>query len=141
MKRRSCVIAALGIALLLCGFYLLKSAEKPDGFLIPLPYLCIGFGCGLFGHGTGNLIASRAIGRDPSAQKQMEIEKNDERNVAICNRAKSKAYDIMTFVFGALMVSFALMSVEPAIVLLLVFSYLFVQGCAIDYRVKYEKEI
>lgn len=75
MKRRSCVIAALGIALLLCGFYLLKSAEKSDGFLIPLPYLCIGFGCGLFGHGTGNLIASRAISRDPSAQKQMEIEK------------------------------------------------------------------
>lgn len=65
----------------------IKSAERPDGFLIPLPYLCIGFGCGLFGHGTGNLIASRAIGRDPSAQKQMEIEKNDERNVAICNRA------------------------------------------------------
>ncbi|MEA4889917.1 MAG: hypothetical protein VB070_10685 [Clostridiaceae bacterium] len=42
---------------------------------------------------------------NPEIQKQIEIEKNDERNVAMMNRAKAKAYDIMTFVFGALMLS------------------------------------
>ena len=40
----------------------------------------------------------------------------------------------MTFVFGALMIAFALMGVDMIAVLLLVFAYLFVQGYAIYYR-------
>ena len=47
----------------------------------------------------------------------------------------------MTFVFGALMVSFALMGVDLAAVLLLVAAYLFVEGSAVWYRVRFEKEM
>lgn len=143
MKKKSCILAVLGIVLLLFGFYLLKGIayETPNAFLIKLPYICIAFGCGLFGHSMGNLIANKAIRKDPNVQKQMEIEQNDERNIAISNRAKSKAYDIMTFVFGAVMVSFALMGVEMMPILLLVFAYAFVQGCAIYYRLKYNQEM
>ena len=39
------------------------------------------------------------------------------------------------------MVSFALIGVDMVAVLLLVFSYLFVEGCAIRYRCKYDKEM
>lgn len=141
MKKKNYVITVMGIILLLCGFYLLKGVQSPNEFLIKLPYICIGLGCGIFGHGMGNLIANKAISKDPEVQRQIEIEKNDERNIAISSRAKSKAYDIMTFVFGALMVSFALMGVEIISILLLVFAYLFVQGCAIYYRLKYDKEM
>lgn len=141
MKKKNFATAVMGIVLLLCGFYLLKGVESPNEFLIKLPYICIGFGCGIFGHGMGNLIADKAISRDSHAQKLIEIEKNDERNIAISNRANSKAYNIMTFVFGALMVSFALMGVDLIPILLLVFAYLFVHGCAIYYRLKYEKEM
>lgn len=141
MEKKSSTTAILGIVLLLCGFYLLKGVENPNEFLIKLPYICIGFGCGIFGHGMGNLIANKAISKDSDVQKQIEIEKNDERNIAISNCAKSKAYDIMTFVFGALMVSFALMGVEIIPIFLLVFTYLFVQSCAIYYRLKYDKEM
>ena len=141
MKKQCYTTTILGIVLLLCGFYLLKGVEKSNEFLIKLPYICIGVGCGIFGHGMGNLIANKAISKDSNIQKQIEIEKNDERNIAISNRAKAKAFDIMTFVFGALMVSFALMGVEIIPILLLVFVYLFVQGCAIYYRLKYDKEM
>ena len=71
----------------------------------------------------------------------MEIEQRDERNIAIADRAKGKAFDMMTFVFGALMLAFALMSVDLPAVLLLVFAYLFVHGYAIYYRCRYEKEM
>jgi 4-hydroxybenzoate polyprenyltransferase len=71
----------------------------------------------------------------------MEIERKDERNIAISNRSKAKAYDLMIFVFGALMLSFALMGVDLVLILLLVFAYLFVVGYGIFYRIKYDKEM
>lgn len=74
-------------------------------------------------------------------QKKLEIEKNDERNIAIANRAKGKAFDMMTFVYGALMVSFALMGIDMVAVLLLVFAYLFVHGFALYYRFRFDKEM
>ena len=106
-----------------------------------LPYVCIGIGCGLFGHGMGNVISERAINSDPELKKKLDIEKNDERNVAIANRAKGKAFDMMTFVFGALMLSFALMGIDMVAVLLLVFAYLLVHGFALYYRFKFDKEM
>lgn len=33
----------------------------------------------------------------------MDIVRKDERNIAISNRAKAKAYDLMTYTFGALL--------------------------------------
>ena len=140
-KSTNYIIVIIGIVLVAAGLYLLKSVENPSQLLTALPYVCIGFGCGIFGHVMGSLIADKAVKSDPSVQKQMEIEQNDERNIAISNSAKAKAYDIMTFVFGALMVSFALMGVDIVPILLLVFAYLFVHGCAIYYRLKYDKEM
>ena len=47
----------------------------------------------------------------------------------------------MVFVFGAMMLALALMNVDLAVVLLVVFAYLFVVGNGIYYRVKFEKEL
>lgn len=135
------LVVAAGLLLLGAGLAMLKLIEDPQGFLLVLPYVCIGIGCGAFGHGMGNLISRRVVGKNPEIQKQIEIEKNDERNVAITNQAKAKAFDMMIFVFGALMVSFALMGVKLIAVLLLVFAYLFIIGCSIYYRCKFDKEI
>ena len=57
------------------------------------------------------------------------------------NAAKAKAYDGMLFVLAALMVSFALMGADMAVVLLLVFAYLFIVGEFIYYLNKYQKEM
>ena len=135
------LVTAVGLLLLGTGLFLIKSISEPLGIMRALPYICVGIGCGAFGHGVGNTISSRVLKSRPDIQKQIEIEKNDERNAAIGNRSKAKAYDMMVFVFGALMLSFALMGVDVAAVLLLLFAYLFIIGCGVYYRCKYEKEM
>lgn len=143
MKRKSIhlLLAGAGIALMVLGLFLLKTCDLSQGIWRVLPYCCLGVGSGLFGHGSGELIARRAMARDPALQRQLAIEQKDERNIAIANQAKSKAFDMMTVVFGALMVCFALMQIEMSAVLLLIFCYLLVQGTALYYRFKYEKEM
>lgn len=131
----------LGLLLLAISLYLIKTAGDPQGIMASLPYVCIGIGSGLFGHGMGNVISARAIQKDPDLQKKLDIEKNDERNLAIANKAKGKAFDMMTYVYGALMVSFTLMDVDMIALLLLVFAYLFVHGFGIYYRIKFDKEM
>ena len=113
--------------------------ENPQGIFRVLPFVCIGLGCGMFGHGMGNIISRQALKGSPEIARQIEIEQKDERNIAIGNQAKAKGFDMMTFAFGALMICFALMEIELAATLLLVFTYLFVEGYAIYYRFKLDK--
>ena len=134
-------IAIIGIMLLACGLILIKLIHTPQGVLTTLPYICIGIGCGIFGHGIGNIINSRIMYNNPDVKKQMEIEQKDERNISIQNSAKAKAYDMMIFVFGALMISLALMNVDMMVILMLVTSYLFVVGYSVYCRIKYDKEM
>ena len=131
----------MGLLLLAVSLYLIKTSNDPQGVMRTLPYVCIGVGCGLFGHGMGNVISERAINSAPELKKKLDIEKNDERNVAIANKAKGKSFDVMTWVFSALMVSFAFMGIDTVAVLLLVFAYLLVHGFAIYYRFKFDKEM
>ena len=143
MKRNTLqtILGILGLALLALGLYLVKTANATEGILLTLPYAFVGIGSGLFGQGMGGVIERRVLKKNPEILKQKEIEVNDERNQQISNRAKAKAYDVMVFVFGALMVAFALMGMDIIAVLLLVFAYLFVVGSAVYYRVKFEKEL
>lgn len=130
----------LGLLAAAAGLWLLRAGADP-GAAGALPYLCIGMGCGLFGHGAGELLAARAVKGDPALQRRLEVERMDERNRAIADRAKGKAFDRMTFVYGALMLTFVLMEVELAAVLLLVAAYLFVEFSAVYYRCKLEKQM
>lgn len=131
----------VGLFMLILGIYLAKSNMDPQGVMRPLPFILIGIGCGMFGQGMGTVISDRTLRNAPEIQRKVNIEKNDERNIAIANRAKGKAFDTMTYVFGALMVAFALMGVELTAVLFLVFSYVLVQGAALYYRFRLEREM
>ena len=135
MKKQSknILLALVGLALLAVGLCLVHKTY--------LAYLCIGVGCGLFGHGTGELWALHTARTNPEAAKMLEIAQKDERNVAIANRAKGKAFDMMTFLFGALFIAFAAMQVEVPVLLILVSAYLLVQGYAVYWRIRLEKEM
>lgn len=135
------ITVIVGLLLFGTGLYLVKLFPMPSGVMRSLPYVCIGIGSGIFGHGMGNVIGRKALKDNPQAMKQMKIDKNDERNIAIANRAKAKAYDMMVFVYGALMVSLSLMNVNLAAVLLLVCAYLFVVGYSVYYRFKFDREM
>lgn len=141
-KNISNYIAVLfGFLLLGIGLYLIRIKIEPQGVMRALPYICIGLGSGIWGHGMGELISQKALKNHPDVEKQIKIEKFDERNVAIGNRAKAKAYDLMIFLFGILMITFALMGIDLIAILLVVFAYLFVVGYGIYYRYKFTKEM
>ena len=143
MKRKAgnWLVMILGLALLIAGVTVLRLNGDLAGALRVLPYLCVGVGCGLFGYGAGELIRRRAIASDPETARQLEIEQKDERNRALADGSKARAFDLMTYLFGALMLCFALMQVDLAAPLLLVFAYLFVEGYAIYCRLRLEKEM
>lgn len=142
MKRAKNVwLSVLGFVLIAAGIYLIKTVPDPQGIMRALPFLLVGFGCGIFGHGLGELLAKKAAAVDPETARRMEIDQTDERNVMIGSLAKAKGYDMMTYVFGALMVAFALMNASWTVILPMVIAYLFVHGYAIYFRCKFEKEM
>ncbi|MFC4778298.1 DUF6442 family protein [Paenibacillus sp. GCM10023252] len=135
------MFTVVGLVLLAGGLYFMRTMEDPQGLLRALPYICYGLGCSMFGHGMGEIVVHRAMKKDPVAAKQLEIEKKDERNLAIVNRAKAKAYDMMIFMFGALIIPIALMDIDLTVLFLLVFAYVFIVGYCTYYRFKYYKEM
>lgn len=134
-------IVIIGILLLLSGLCLLIIVKQPQGLMTTLPYICLGAGSGALGYGISNIITNKLMQKKPCMKKQMEIDENDERNILLATRAKAKAYDLMTLVFGVLMLLFTLMTVDVIPVLLFVSAYLFVQGYQIYYHYKYNKEM
>ena len=84
MKRAKNVwLSVLGFALIAAGIYLIKTVPDPQGIMRALPFLLVGFGCGIFGHGLGELLAKKAVAADPETARRMEIDQTDERNVMI----------------------------------------------------------
>lgn len=137
-KSKNIVLSVIGLILFVAGLLAMVFFDL-DGRTAP--YLCIGLGCGVFGQGLGDLIACRNEKRNPEVARQREIEENDERNIALRDKAQAKAYRMMIPVFGVLFLVFALMKVEFKVILLLVAAYLFICGCSIYYNIKYSKEM
>ncbi len=126
----------VGIVLLIAGALCVKTMNAQA-----FPYVCIGLGCGLFAHGLGGRIENHAVRSDPVLARRMEIEKNDERNTAISNGSKAKAFDLTLYVFTALMLAFCLMNVETTVILLLTAAYLVVTGYWIYCRIQMDKKM
>ena len=69
-KMTKYVTIILGLLLWAIGFYLLKTSNDPQGIIRALPYVCISFGCGLFGYGMGDVLSERALDSDPELKKK-----------------------------------------------------------------------
>lgn len=135
------VTTIIGLLLLGVGLWLIKVVIEPEGIMKALPYVFVGVGCGSFGHGMGRIISNRTMKNYPEIKKQVEIDKQDERNIVIGNMAKAKAYDMMIFIFGALMIAFALMGTDMVVIIILACAYLFSIAYGIYYRFKFDKEM
>ena len=140
-KRKDVVMIVAGLVLLVAGVVLAVTIKEPEGVMRYLPFLCIGYGCGIFGGGMGSLNGKSILEKKPEAKKQKDIAEKDERNLVIGYRAKAKAYDMMVFMFGALIISFVLMETGIVPVVMLVCAQLLILGYGLYYRIKYEKEM
>ena len=140
-KSRSIICTIFGFFLLVVGAIIGKETRGVEGFMEVLPYISIGIGAGIFGQNSGELIKRASLKNSPEEAKRLEIEAKDERNMALEAKAKAKAYELMIFVFGALMLAFGLMEVDMIVVISMVIAYLFVAGSSIYFRFQYEKEM
>lgn len=140
-KTISIVFVVLGILLFAGGLTLILLPHSSSGILSALPFIMIGIGCGVSGQGIGELVQRRKLASSPQLAKQQETEIGDERNIAIAFQAKSKAFDLMVYLFGALLLSFALFGVSAAATLSLAVAYLAVIGCRIWFAVKLNREM
>lgn len=134
---KSVLLTAIGLIVLIGGVLALKLYDIGG---TAAPYLCVGLGCGVFGQGLGEILSRCSEKKHPELKRQREIEENDERNIALRDRAQAKAFRIMIPVFGALFLAFGLMEVELRVVLLLVAAYIYICGCSVYYSAKYHKE-
>ena len=137
-KRKSIAFTIGGIALVIAGFVLLKFFPADEGVMEVLPYYFVGIGCGAFGWGAGELLRERAL---RELAFELEVERTDERRIFIANAAKARAYDVMSYLFAALIICFGLMQVELVVLLMLIAAFLFVEGVAIYQMVKLEKKL
>ena len=135
---KSTLMTVIGLLVLVAGLLAVKRLDLGNQ---AAPYLCVGLGCGVFSQGIGELITRWSEKGHPEMTRQREIEENDERNIALRDRAQARAYRIMIPVFGALFLAFGLMDVELRVILLLVAAYLYICGCSVYYSVKYRKEM
>lgn len=139
-KKTDYVLTGVGVLLFVAGLVLTKVIPEPQGIMIALPYVCIGIGCGLFGRGVSIIVSHNIMKKHPEIEKQQRIEEQDERNIALADKAGAKAYKMATYVFDVLLLAYALMGVDLVPILMLVTGYLFVVGYGIYCRMKLGKE-
>ena len=118
-KRQSLLLLIVGICLTVV--YLI--ARGFDLVSWEWTALCAGLGGGLFGAGFSGLVNAHLY-----------------RNVSLKNQAKAKGYDLMTSLFGGLLLVMAIFRVSLWVVLLGVGVYLAVQGYALYWRFRLDRE-
>ena len=131
-RKVGAVVAVIGVAVLALGLFLMSRMSAA------LPGVLIGLGSGALGAGLSGVLTD-ALSRKYPDMARKTVEQQDERNVAISNRAKARAYDLMVYVFGALMIACALMNADMTIILMLIGAYLIVVACRIGFAVHYDK--
>lgn len=126
----------LGAVLLAVGFFVFKgeTAKAVSG-------ISLGLGCGLLGMGGANVWMLRFRQTHPDETKQAEIERTDERNIMILNKAKAKSADIIQwFIVG---VVYLLILIDAPLWLILTTVGVFVLKYALEFYLmyKYQKEL
>lgn len=135
---KNSAFAFLGLGLIVLGFFGYTMVTSTNRGIAAMPYLLIGLGCGIFGHFTGNIISYFSTKNNEELKRQIEIEKNDERNRLIAEKSKSKAYDLMTYLFAAMLIMFSLMGADKLQIVIVVAIYLSIQIYALYWRSKFE---
>lgn len=138
---KNILLSFLGVVLVALGLYIYQKTLGMDKTVVVIPYIFIAIGCGIFGHFTGNLIQYYSIKGNEELKRQIEIEKNDERNVLIVEKSKAKAYDLMIYLFAAMLIIFSLMGADKLQILVLVAIYLSLQIYALYWKSKFESRM
>ena len=131
----------VGIGLVVVGFLLHKYSLSTDKVIVTIPYIFIGVGCGIFGHFMDNLIKYFSTKNHKELERQIQIDKNDERNILIAEKSKAKAYDLMIYLFTSILIILSLMGVDKLAIIMIVAIYLSIQIYALYWCSKFESKM
>lgn len=106
-----------------------------------ISYISIAIGCGFFGHFMKNIIRHFSLKNNEELVRKIEIDENDERNVLIAEKSKARAYDMMIYMFAALILIFSLMGINKLTIIFLVVAFLSMQVYALYWRFAFEKKM
>lgn len=138
---KNILLSFLGVVLVAVGLFIYQKTLGMDKTVVVIPYIFIATGCGILGHFTGNLIQYYSTKGNEELKRQIEIEKNDERNVLIAEKSKAKAYDLMIYLFAAMLIIFSLMGADKLQLVVLVAIYLSLQIYALYWKSKFESRM
>jgi len=107
-----------------------------------LPFALLGVGVGLFFGGLA-MVTTLAIkhGDDFTFAKELDIESNDERNIAISRRAGAAVQHWMLWINFALLIFFAVMQVQLLVIMVFLGVHVFTMLLRLYYKVKFYKEM
>lgn len=132
---RYIIYILLGVIVLAVGIFVIRDNLKSvAGF-------CIGIGAGLIGMNVASLIMNLYYKKHPAIKKQSDIESKDERTVAITNKAKAKAFDIMIKIL--IFIPFLMILIDLPLWMILAAIALYILGfCLQTYlTIRYSKEM
>lgn len=138
---KNILLSFLGVVLVALGLYIYQKTVGMDKTVVVIPYIFIAIGCGILGHFTGNLIQYYSTKNNEELKRQIQIEKNDERNILIAEKSKAKAYDLMIYLFAAMLIIFSLMGADKLQLVVLVAIYLSLQIYALYWKSKFESRM
>ncbi|WNY23031.1 hypothetical protein MmiHf6_03270 [Methanimicrococcus hongohii] len=136
----------IGLLLIIVGIIIafFGKAHIHIRFIRPefVPWVMIFCGIILIVIGVTELLTSRLKADSPEEIKQIEIEKKDERNIAIGNAAKARAYELMSVLFAFVLIALALLDYINTRAFFILVTLFFVCQIYFVYRLwKYEKEM
>ena len=119
-SRYTVINCVSGTALTIAGILLAVFFTIPQGITPVLPFVLAGIGLLYFIGGLSGVITIRLMKKDADLLKQIKITDNDERNIAIDNKAKANTHDFTSLLISALIIFLAAMQVQILVILVFV---------------------
>lgn len=137
-KRKYIVLLIMGILFIIIGIIISQIADIEVKNITGILY---GLGAGASGMSVAKIIENRYFLAHPDKKEEEKIERMDERNILLRNRAKAKAGDITDIVLIVVAFISIVAKTELWITLLFICIYVFHFIMQMVYLSKYQKEM
>ena len=140
-RRTITILLIIGVILIIMSVMSLFFLREAGYTYTVAGYVVFGIGFGLLGDALGRFSVMRLERNNPERMKAIRAEKSDERNIAIDEKAKAKAFSFMTYLYAVVLVVLAIMRVELKALLIMVAAYLLVVLYSLSVKLKLYKEM
>jgi len=111
-ERIGTLLVVIGVILALASILVFLFVKNTRFNYTVISYAIFGGGFGLLGDGLGRLNSARIAKKNPEKMKLINIEKNDERNVSINEKAAAKTFWFMFYIFAVVLIVLVIMRID-----------------------------